>query len=83
MKALLLSPLFPKTFWSYDQLIEMAGLRASIPPLGIITVASLLPKDCELQFSDRNVAEETDADWEWCDIVFLSAMLAQKSDFLA
>jgi radical SAM superfamily enzyme YgiQ (UPF0313 family) len=63
--------------------MEMAGLKASIPPLGIITVASLLPEDWELRFYDRNVDDETDADWEWCDIVFLSAMLAQKSDFLA
>ncbi|MEP0886419.1 DUF4070 domain-containing protein [Trichocoleus sp. ST-U3] len=83
MKALLLYPHFPQTFWSYDRFMEMAGLKASIPPLGIITVASLLPEDWELRFYDRNVAEETDADWEWCDIVFLSAMLAQKSDFLA
>ena len=83
MKALLLSPLFPQTFWSYDRFMEMARLKASIPPLGIITVASLLPEDWEIRFYDRNVAEETDADWEWCDIVFLSAMLAQKSDFLA
>ncbi len=83
MKALLLYPRFPQTFWSYDRFMEMAGLKASIPPLGIITVASLLPEDWELRFYDRNVDDETDADWEWCDIVFLSAMLAQKSDFLA
>ena len=83
MKALLLSPLFPQTFWSYDRFMEMAGLKASIPPLGIITVASLLPEEWEIRFYDRNVDDETDADWEWCDIVFLSAMLAQKSDFLA
>jgi radical SAM superfamily enzyme YgiQ (UPF0313 family) len=83
MKALLLYPRFPQTFWSYNRFMEMAGLKASIPPLGIITVASLLPEDWEIRFHDRNVTEETDADWEWCDIVILSAMLAQKQDFLA
>jgi radical SAM superfamily enzyme YgiQ (UPF0313 family) len=83
MKALLLYPRFPKTFWSYDQFMEMAGLRAFIPPLGIITVAALLPEDWEIRFHDRNVKEESEADWEWCDIVILSAMLAQKPDFLA
>lgn len=83
MKALLLYPRFPQTFWSYDRFMEMAGLKAFIPPLGILTVASLLPEDWEIRFYDRNVNEETDADWEWCDIVILSAMLAQKQDFLA
>jgi radical SAM superfamily enzyme YgiQ (UPF0313 family) len=61
--------------------MEMAGLKAAIPPLGIITVAALLPKDWEVRFYDRNVNLETDADWEWCDLVILSAMLVQKPDF--
>lgn len=81
MKALLLYPRFPQTFWSYDRFMEIAGLKAVIPPLGIITVASLLPEDWEIRFHDRNVTLETDADWEWCDLVILSAMLAQKEDF--
>ncbi|MBW4640175.1 MAG: B12-binding domain-containing radical SAM protein [Gloeocapsa sp. UFS-A4-WI-NPMV-4B04] len=81
MKALLLYPRFPQTFWSYDRFMQMAGLKAFIPPLGIITVAALLPQDWEIRFCDRNVSCETDADWEWCDIVILSAMLAQKPDF--
>jgi radical SAM superfamily enzyme YgiQ (UPF0313 family) len=42
MKALLLYPLFPQSFWSYDRVMEIAGLKAVIPPLGIITVAALL-----------------------------------------
>ncbi len=83
MKALLLYPRFPKTFWSYDEFMKIAGLKASIPPLGIITVAALLPSDWEIRFYDRNVSPETDADWQWCDIVILSAMIAQKQDFLA
>jgi radical SAM superfamily enzyme YgiQ (UPF0313 family) len=83
MKALLLYPRFPQTFWSYDRFMEMAGLKAFIPPLGIITIAALLPENWEIRFCDRNVNAETDADWEWCDIVILSAMLAQKEDFLA
>ena len=83
MKTLLLYPRFPKTFWSYDEFIKIAGLKAFIPPLGIITVASLLPQDWEIRFYDRNVNEETNADWEWCDLVILSAMVAQKQDFLA
>ncbi len=83
MKALLLYPHFPQSFWSYDRFMEIAGLKAVIPPLGIITVAALLPSDWEIRFCDRNVIHETDADWEWCDIVILSAMLVQKTDFQA
>ncbi|MGE5658382.1 MAG: B12-binding domain-containing radical SAM protein [Actinomycetota bacterium] len=81
MKTLLLSPLFPQSFWSYNRFMEMAGLKAVIPPLGLITVAALLPQDWELRFYDRNVSFESDADWEWCDLVILSAMLVQKPDF--
>ncbi|PAX59552.1 B12-binding domain-containing radical SAM protein [Brunnivagina elsteri] len=83
MKALLLYPKFPQSFWSYDRFMEIAGLKAVLPPLGIITVAALLPQDWEIRFCDRNVNPETDADWEWCDLVILSAMLVQKPDFHA
>ncbi|MDY7014785.1 MAG: cobalamin B12-binding domain-containing protein, partial [Cyanobacteriota bacterium] len=81
MKALLLYPRFPQSFWSYDRFMEIAGLKAVIPPLGIITVAALLPEDWDIRFCDRNVSEETEADWEGCDLVILSAMLAQRHDF--
>ncbi len=83
MKALLLYPQFPQSFWSYDRFMKIAGLKALLPPLGIITVAALLPEDWEIRFCDRNVALETDADWEWCDLVIISAMLVQKPDFCA
>ncbi|HAC64139.1 MAG TPA: B12-binding domain-containing radical SAM protein [Cyanothece sp. UBA12306] len=83
MKTLLLYPRFPQSFWSYDRFMEMLGLKASIPPLGIITVAALLPQDWELRFYDRNVSLETETDWEWCDLVIVSAMLVQKPDFCA
>ncbi|MEJ1930302.1 B12-binding domain-containing radical SAM protein [Nostoc sp. NIES-2111] len=83
MKVLLLYPQFPQSFWSYDRFMEIAGLKAVLPPLGIITVAALLPQDWEIRFCDRNVNLETEADWQWCDLVILSAMLVQKPDFHA
>jgi radical SAM superfamily enzyme YgiQ (UPF0313 family) len=83
MKALLLYPKFPQSFWSYDRFMKIAGLKAVLPPLGMITVAALLPKDWEIKFYDRNVNLETEADWEWCELVILSAMLVQKPDFHA
>ncbi len=81
MNALLLYPHFPRTFWSFDRFMEMAGVKAFIPPLGILTVAALLPAEWSLRFFDRNVEEESQEDWHWCDIVILSAMIVQREDF--
>lgn len=81
MKALLLYPKFPQSFWSYNRFLKFADLKAMMPPLGLITVAALLPQNWEIRFYDRNVGCETEADWEWCDLVILSAMIAQNQDF--
>jgi radical SAM superfamily enzyme YgiQ (UPF0313 family) len=81
LRALLLSPRFATSFWTYSRFLDMAGLRVSSPPLGLITVAALLPPDWEIRLVDRNIAAETEDDWKWCDIVMLSAMLAQQRDF--
>lgn len=81
MNALLLYPQFPKTFWSFDRFLAMAGVKTFIPPLGILTVAALLPADWNLRFMDRNVAEEPEADWHWCDLMIVSAMMVQREDF--
>jgi radical SAM superfamily enzyme YgiQ (UPF0313 family) len=81
MKALLIWPIMPNSFWSYQETLDLAGLRATNPPLGLITVAAMLPNDWEIKLVDRNVSLETDADWQWCDIVIISAMIIQKDDF--
>lgn len=81
MKALLLWPIMPNSFWSYQETLDLAGLRATNPPLGLITVAAMLPPDWEIRLVDRNVRLETDEDWEWCDLVMISAMIIQKKDF--
>ncbi|MCX7592675.1 MAG: DUF4070 domain-containing protein [Fischerella sp.] len=81
MKALLLWPIMPNSFWSYQETLELAGLRSTNPPLGLITVAAMLPADWEIRFIDRNIRLEEDEDWTWCDIVIMSAMIIQKQDF--
>lgn len=81
MKALLLWPVMPNSFWSYQETLDLARLRSTNPPLGLITVAALLPTDWEIRFVDRNVRFETDEDWQWCDLVIISAMIIQKKDF--
>jgi radical SAM superfamily enzyme YgiQ (UPF0313 family) len=81
MKALLLWPIMPNSFWSYQETLDLALLRSTNPPLGLITVAAMLPGDWELRFCDRNVSQQMDADWDWCDMVIISAMIIQQQDF--
>jgi radical SAM superfamily enzyme YgiQ (UPF0313 family) len=83
MKTLLIWPILPNSFWSYQETLDLAGLRSTNPPLGLITVAALLPQDWEFRLIDRNVKLETDDDWDWCDLVIISAMVIQKQDFRA
>lgn len=83
MKVLLIWPILPNSFWSYQETLDMAGLRSTNPPLGLITIAAMLPSDWEIRLIDRNIRLETEADWQWCDMVIISAMIIQKEDFQA
>ena len=82
MKVLLIYPVFPKSFWSFEKAINLIGCRAFLPPLGLITVAAILPQDWEFRLVDCNVHSLTDAHWDWADLVILSGMIVQKPDFL-
>lgn len=82
MRVLLLYPLFPKSFWSFDKALELIGRKASLPPLSLITVAAILPQTWEFRLVDRNVRFETEADWTWADLVIISGMIVQKPDML-
>ncbi|GAB4153558.1 MAG: B12-binding domain-containing radical SAM protein [Cyanobacteria bacterium J069] len=82
MRALLLYPLFPKSFWSFDKALELIGRKVSLPPLSLITVAAILPQTWEFRLVDRNADYETEADWEWADLVIISGMIVQKDDML-
>ena len=83
MKALLFWPVMPNSFWSYQETLDFSGLRSTNPSLGLITVAAMLPQDWELRLADRNVRFETEEDWDWCDLIIISAMVIQKQDFQA
>ncbi|MCV6638681.1 B12-binding domain-containing radical SAM protein [Candidatus Albibeggiatoa sp. nov. NOAA] len=83
MRVLLILPRFPKSFWTYDKTMQLIGKKSGLPPLGLITVAALLPQDWEFKLVDRNIREITEAEWEWADMAMLSAMVVQKKDFLA
>ncbi|HTL28828.1 MAG TPA: radical SAM protein, partial [Tepidisphaeraceae bacterium] len=83
MRVLLLYPVFPPSFWSFEKTIELAGRKAMIPPLGLVTVAALLPPEWEFKLVDRNVRKVTEAEWAWCDMVMLSGMIVQRQDMFA
>jgi radical SAM superfamily enzyme YgiQ (UPF0313 family) len=83
MNVLLLYPRFPKSFWSFEKMIELMGRKALIPPLGLITVAAILPQEWNYKLVDLNVREVTEAEWSWSEMVICSAMIVQKPDLLA
>ena len=78
MRVLLLYPRFPKTYWSMHGVLKLIGSKVLLPPLGLITVASLLPKTFELRLVDCNIRDVSDEEWEWADLAMASAMLVQK-----
>jgi radical SAM superfamily enzyme YgiQ (UPF0313 family) len=80
MRVLLVYPRFPKTFWSFDRAVELMGHQVLLPPLGLTTVAALLPQDWELKLVDCNVREVSQDEWAWADLAILSAMIVQKKD---
>lgn len=77
MKILLVSPRFPDTYWSFRHALKFISRKASGPPLGLLTVASLLPSEWERKLVDLNVLALKDADILWADYVFIGAMSVQ------
>ena len=78
MKILLVYPEFPDTYWSFRHALAFNGKRAAFPPLGLLTVSAMLPKQWERRVVDMNVRRLKETDIEWADMVFLSAMIVQK-----
>ncbi|MEY4385930.1 MAG: hypothetical protein RLY20_1213 [Verrucomicrobiota bacterium] len=79
MNALLLYPEFPDTFWSFKHALKFIWKKASLPPLGLLTVAAMLPRHWEKRLVDVNVRELRDRDLAWADVVCISGMIAQQS----
>ncbi|MBN2527045.1 MAG: DUF4070 domain-containing protein [Deltaproteobacteria bacterium] len=74
MKILLVQPRTPATFWSFHHAVRFVGKKASQPPLGLLTVAAMLPKDWHLKLVDMNVSRLRDKDLRFADYVFLTGM---------
>jgi radical SAM superfamily enzyme YgiQ (UPF0313 family) len=78
MNILLIYPKFPDTFWSFSYALRFIGKKAAFPPLGLITVAALLPEHYHIRLVDLNVDALGDDDLSWASMAFISAMAVQR-----
>lgn len=78
MNVLLLYPEFPDTFWSFKHALKFILKKASLPPLGLLTVAAMLPTEWGKRLVDVNVRKLRENDLAWADVVFISGMIAQR-----
>jgi len=78
VNILMIYPEFPDTFWSFKHALKFIRKKASSPPLGLLTVAAMLPAEWEKRLIDLNVTHLTQKDLAWADYVFLSAMVVQR-----
>jgi radical SAM superfamily enzyme YgiQ (UPF0313 family) len=78
LKILLVYPRYPDTFWSFKHALKFVSKKSGYPPLGLLTVAAMLPAEWEKKLVDMNVTRLADSDIEWADYVFISAMVIQR-----
>ncbi len=78
MKILLVSPQYPDTFWSFKYALRFISKKAAFPPLGLLTVAAMLPNEWQKKLVDMNTTTLTEEHIKWADYVFVSAMIVQK-----
>ena len=78
MNILLVYPRYPDTFWSFKHALPFISKKAAFPPLGLLTVASMLPQGWNKKLIDMNIDRLSDKDIKWADYVFVSAMVVQR-----
>ena len=80
MKTLIVWPKFDSfSFWHFEKVCELVGAKYMTPPLGLLTVAALLPEDWDIRLLDENVRPLTDADLEWADHVLMGAKITHRA----
>jgi radical SAM superfamily enzyme YgiQ (UPF0313 family) len=79
MNVLFISPKFPNTFWSFTYALKFIRKKAAYPPLGLLTVAALLPDEFNRRLVDVNVADITEEDLAWADLAFIGGMAIQRN----
>ena len=76
--ALLVCPENPPSYWGANFALDMLGIKAAFPPLGLLTVAAMFPPKYDLRVVDMNVTPLEESDLEWADLVFTSSMIVQR-----
>src|SRR5271157_5562263 len=79
IKALLVWPKIPNSFWAFSGMLELLPEKVVMPPLGLITVAALCPEEWTLRLVDEAVEDLTDDDLRWADLVMVGGMEVQKA----
>lgn len=77
MNVLLVYPKYPDTYWSFSHALKFISKKAAYPPLGLITVSALLPKNWNRKLVDLNIESLQEKDLHWADYVLISAMSVQ------
>jgi radical SAM superfamily enzyme YgiQ (UPF0313 family) len=80
IKVLLVWPRFPASFWSFSRMLDLLPHDVLHPPLGLITVAALCPRNWTLRLIDGNLEKLQDSDILWADLVMVSGMRVQHED---
>jgi radical SAM superfamily enzyme YgiQ (UPF0313 family) len=78
MNILMIYPHYPVTFWSFKYILKYISKKAAFPPLGLLTVAAMLPREWNVRLVDLNIEKLHPQDFNWADYVMISAMLIQK-----
>ena len=78
-RILMVYPEFPVTYWGMQCSLPLIDKKASMPPLGLLTIAAMTPPEFECRVVDLNCGPLSDADLAWADIVCFSAMISQRS----
>jgi radical SAM superfamily enzyme YgiQ (UPF0313 family) len=79
MNVLFIYPKFPDTFWSFKSALKFIHRKAANPPLGLLTVAAMLPDEFQKRLVDVNVENLTDDDLSWADMAFIGGMAVQRT----
>ena len=82
MRTLLVNPSYPQTFWSLDKVMKMTGKKALAPPLGLLTLASLLPTDWEPELVDMVFQEISESQWDQSELIMISGMAVQQKGIM-
>jgi radical SAM superfamily enzyme YgiQ (UPF0313 family) len=82
-RVLCVFPRYAKSFGTFDNAYPLLGVKAFMPPQGLLVIAAYLPKHWQVRFIDENVRPASDSDYRWADVVMTSGMHIQRSQINA